>query len=338
MTDLNQLRENAAKLASQYNVSNRDIHEKNSPIYIATTGNAKDAMKLYKNINTALAVGGMGIYGYELALNGAKIIDLFDINELQKLYYDIVNATIIHLEYEDLINHFTLRHLKNKNDNIKDLISFELYEKVRDYLQYETKYVYDYLYKNFQSQDLFLSSLYRAEYLLETEYLKKFASFYNKEEFYKLQKILKNKECEINYHCISLQNLPEAMNKKYDLIVLGNILQYYQSMEYLNTPERVKKFIANSLSNLLTQNGKIQVNYGFETATNAVKKELGIPYEKEYKDKLSQFVDERTIEKEMKTGINIPLIKENNYTYDFIPGVESYEGNETENLILTYHK
>ena len=40
----------------------------------------------------------------------------------------------------------------------------------------------------------------------------------------------------------------------------------------------------------------------------------------------------------MKTGINIPLIKENNYTYDFIPGVESYEGNETENLILTYHK
>lgn len=64
-------------------------HSNISSIYIAPTANVIDTVNLYNNYKDVLSVGGTGAIGYECILNGAKRVDLFDINYLQKCILNI---------------------------------------------------------------------------------------------------------------------------------------------------------------------------------------------------------------------------------------------------------
>lgn len=78
-------RKKAFALATEEFSTKEKAHSSYSPIYLASTENVIDSMKIYKNYETVLAVGSSGAQGFEAALNGAYKIDLFDINELQRL-------------------------------------------------------------------------------------------------------------------------------------------------------------------------------------------------------------------------------------------------------------
>lgn len=338
MIDIKEARKAAFDLASKKYEVGKPVYSLFSPIYIAATSNVTSTVDLYKGYSSVLSVGSTGAHGFEVALKGAKKVDLFDINYLQKLYYEYMKTAIMNLDYETFIKHFTLQKQKTlmPRSNIKDLLSNELYSKLVTHLSDEVKTVFTPLYDWYYSTDLILSSLFRFEHFITLDYLKKNISFYNEEQYYELQKILRTGSCEINYETISLVDVPKHFNSEYDLIILDNILKYYKNISGLNDPYLVNMFIRKELSKLLAANGQIQVNYGFEVDADAFREKFAIPYEKKQLDFCRGF----QLHEEKEYGINIPLIKEwsEDYKYDFIPGVERIFGGNSGNLVLSYRK
>ncbi len=335
--DFLKLREQAFKLASsKYNVGNTDFTQYSS-IFLAPTSNTKEMMKLYKDAKTVLCVGGTGAIGYEALLNGACKVDMFDINELQRLFFLYMKTAITVLSYEEFMKHFTLKeqYPLMSTDKVKDLLSNELFEKLRFYLDDDVEIVFGSLLDYFYSSDLLFSGLFRFEYIISTDYLKRITSFYNEEEYYKLQKILRSEKVEINYHICSLTDVPSTFTLQYDLIALDNILQYYQEIKDIGTVYEANRFIDKKLSNLLANDGFIQVAYGFEVATDALKHALNIPLEN---NDYHNFFNKYILKEDVKNGICTGLIKKwDHYSYDFIQGAEENDI-ISDNVVLTYRK
>jgi len=333
-------RNEAFKLASKkYNefLDNNRIHTKYSSIYIATTSNVIDTLKLYKNYERVLTMGGTGAHAYEALLNGAKEVYIFDINELQRLYFEIMQTAIIYFSYEEFIKYFTLPKQKAvfQRSEIKDFLSNEMYSKLSLLVEDDVDAVFGPLYEFYDSTDLVLSKLFRFEFPFTLDYLKSNASFYNEEQYYKLQKILRSGKYKINYETMSLVDVPKNYEDKYDLILLDNILQYYDQIPEMETPYLTNMFIRKKLSELLNEAGTIQVNYAYKLGTDAVKEKMGLNVSKELTP-----IERLALLREMKEGINIPLIEKwDGYSYDYIPGVERLDGNtNAENLVLSFKK
>ena len=338
MSSFIQTRNAAFKLANERYKPGEPVFGHYSPIYIAATSNVKDTINLYQNYDSVIFVVSTGAHGYEALLNGATKVDMFDVNELQRLFFEYMKVVITYLSYEEFIKFFTLKKQSTvmKRSDIKNLLSEELYSQLAYFLPEDVEEVFSPLYDFFDSTDLISSSLFRFEHVITLDYLKRNVSFYNEEQYYKLQKILRDDKCQINYKTVSLTDVPKQFDGKYDLIILDNILQYYKNITGLETPYLVNMFIQKQLSRLLTDNGVIQVNYAFEIGTDAFREKFKIPYDKKYMGILCDFI----IEKEIKDGINIPLVQkwDNNYSYSFIPGVETMSDISSDNMVLTYRK
>ena len=339
MVNIFEARDAAFKLVEEKTEYNeKPLYNLYSPIYIASTSNVISTVGLYSNYDSVLSVGSTGAHGFETALNGAKKIDLFDVNYLQKLYFEYMKTAIIYLDYQEFVKYFTL---KGKNDIIyervvKDLLSEELYSKIYSHLPKEVEKVFTPLYDYFGNTTFLISNLFRYGHKLDLDYLKRNVSFYNEEQYYKLQQILRNDTCQISYNIVNLTELDKFYKSKYDLILLDNILQYFKNIPTLNKANLVDKFIRERLSSLLNENGSIQVSYGYEVATVCLKKEFDIPsgWYEEY-----SLINELILEREKDNMINNKLLKEySGYKYDFFPGVERYHGGNSENMVLTYKK
>lgn len=317
--------------------SNKIIYGQYASIYLAPTGNVKDMMANFSSAKRVLAVGGAGAFGLEAAINGAKEVNMFDCNELQRCFFELVKASITILRYEEFMQYFTLKDQSPTmpRSELKDLLSPVLFFKVCDLLPYDVLVLYHFLYSNFDNVGMVYSSLYRYCHAMYREYLVRFASMYDEEKYYELQNILRKKSCKINYEQASLIDLPKKYTGPYDLIVLGNILQYYLTIPGLDTPYEVDKFIKKELSKLLAPNGTIQVNYGFIYATIGLKRKLGLPHlENGYS---SSYIGNKMIEMNMKKDINIALMARGGYDFTTIEGVESMEkGEPAENIVLTF--
>lgn len=328
----------AINLASKEYEPGKPVFGECSSIFLAPTGNVKDMMEAFKNAKRVLAVGGAGAFGMEALYNDAEKVDMFDNNLLQKYYCEMVTAGMTIFTYEEFVKYFTLKSqgYEMSRDMFRDLVSKEMFEKVRILMSLEAQFVYENLYERFDSVDLIWSSLYRYEYIIYTEYLKKFASMYDEERYYKIQSILRSRSAEVTYSTVDLLDLPSKFEGPYDLIVLGNIPQYYKDIPGISTPYDFNQFIHKRLSKLLADDGVIQVNYGFKTSTLALRKHLNPSYHLR-RSPLGPFRDE-AIKNETKNGINIPLVSKWGYDYNFIPGVEPGVDGNYENMYITYRK
>ncbi len=336
--DLLQTRNAAYRLATKpYIPGNTDFGEYSS-IYLASTSNVLDTLALYKDYESVLTIGGTGAHGFEAALHGAKKVDMFDINELQRMFYELFKTAITFLDYKDFIKFFTLKeqNMFFKKDDIKNLISNEMYEYLRLFLPEEIDFVLRPLFEFFASPDLILSALFRFEHPLTLDYLKRFISFYNEEDYKKLQAILRSGACEFNYHTLSLTNVPEFFKGKYDLILLDNVLQHYKNIPLLDTPYNVNQFIQKRLMEKVNDGGVIEVNYGFEIATTAFAKKFNLPSSPN--PNANSLAEAKHTTEEMKNGINCRLYEKwKRYEYNFISGVEEpYD--QTTNMVLSLRK
>ena len=307
-----------------------------SSIYIGPTSNTKDAIKLYNNYTNVMA--STLWFGLEAALGGAKRVDLFDINELQILYGKYILAAIKVLKYEDFIKYFTLPEMKYKyniKNDFNNILASQLFDDLSKarVLSSDVELFFGNLYNWYSNYELILSALFRFEHPISLDYLKRFSSFYNEEEYYKLQKILRSDKCQLTYNQVSLVDVPDKFSLEYNLIILDNILQYYKKNPGLNTVQLVDQFIKQGLSRLVSLDGTIQVNYGFQVAADLFGEYFDIP-EKKTLDIFKKLELESLFAK--KEDINVLLYEGySDYTYDIIPGVEGYAAN---NLVINYKK
>lgn len=188
-----------------------------SPGYFFTTEGIRDYLsKINFEKDQALTVLSSGDQIFNLALEGVKSIDAFDINRLQYFTFWLKYAMIMSLSYYDF---------KKANLNRFYLASpgfFELMlEQIKSYLPEDVYEYYRKLAEYQQTTFPYLSYLYRGKIEYDS-YDNAYASL---EEAYLLTR--KNlKETEIQLHFGDMKHISQEFSSNYDVILLSNVLEY----------------------------------------------------------------------------------------------------------------
>lgn len=220
-----------------------------------------------KNKDT-LTVTGSGDALLDLFMNGASTVTCFDINGLAKFYallkFSFVKAGMSYHEFETFF--------LGKETVI---LSKKIYDKYSSFLDKNLKRFWDgiYEYLNANNKKLLNSDhnlFYKIYDFFDTankSYHNNCSYIGNEENYAKLQEILKSKTLnDINFIDSSLFDLPEKLaGKKYGYAYLSNILDftdlYFDNKEELDGKLAFKEFVLNNLTNIIEDNGTIDVGF-----------------------------------------------------------------------------
>ena len=224
----------------------------------------------YKNIDfenkKVLTVVGSGDHILNAFLDGAKSVDAFDINPLAKHYTELKIAAIKTFDLKDYILFFypskTYQYM-----NINKIFS------LCDSLKVEEVVFWSYCYVILNS----LNNLFNYDIPKLKDVIKANEYLHNETNYYKLRKILKEKEPK--FYDLNIFDLDEN-NKKYDIILLSNIVAYLD-LFYKDDYTYLKK-LRDVLNNIKNEDSVVLLSYLYGGLINR-KDALGIynPYRTE---------------------------------------------------------
>lgn len=188
-----------------------------APCYLWSTENLSDYYsKLDWKEKDVLSVASSGDHALNAYLMGARSVETFDVNCLQRYVQELKMATVKTFDYDQFMCYL------NHQDYHK-LFSKEMYQQLRGSLPEDVRYFWDTLYGGFSS------CIIASEFFLEEPFYR-FAlndrnPYTNKDQYQKLQASLKEKEIPfVESDLLSLANVDHL--KTYDIILLSNISQY----------------------------------------------------------------------------------------------------------------
>ena len=184
-----------------------------------------------------ISVTSSGDHILNALIYGAKDIDAFDINPLAKYFSELKIAAIKALSYDEFLMFF---YSKNIFTNIF-FLNKKIYNKVKEYLTQNNRLFWDYIFTNYNINKVKNSFLFSDDYL-KINNLIKANKYLEKENFLKLKYILLDKK--ITYYDINLNNL-HLLHKKYDIIILSNILASIDDINKLKKYRDILKTISS---------------------------------------------------------------------------------------------
>lgn len=206
----------------------------------------------YKNIDfknkNVLTVTSSGDHLLNASLYGSKEFDCFDTNPLAKYYVNLKIAAIKSLKYEEFIIFFFRKFINNKGYFNKNI-----YKKIRNNLTNDHKLFWDYFFNTYTKKDITNSFLFTNDQLSLKQLILS-NKYMDKDNYYRLKEIIKN--ISINYYDKSFIELSN-INKKYDIIILSNIIAYMNIEENQNLLIQIK----NTLEKISNSNTKIVLSY-----------------------------------------------------------------------------
>lgn len=215
------------------------LKKKYNEVYDFTNENVACLKDLYHFDNSkVLTVVGSGDQYFASALNGAKKIDLFDINPTSYLYFMLKFYSIRELTYEEFYNFL----IKKNFNNIR------VYKKLEPVLSIEVLKYYKYLIKfnkilePFRFDSVNLLSRKNKKYYFDKN--NQIIPYLIKENYYILQEKLKQIELPKFYQC-DIRDLKNNINDKYDIMLMSNIYnnlfigikEYTKLLNELGSPE-----------------------------------------------------------------------------------------------------
>lgn len=233
-----------------------------SRCYFSTTENIKAYLSQIscskEHVLTALASGD---HIFNLISQGARYVDAFDINQLTYFVYYLKRALIMKFSYSEFLSfsHHFFRRKDNEKDLRQDLLKIKSYLPEDVYFYYESLILFNddlSIQKNFDFYFNFLYYLFINHSILPT-----CNSYLQNETTYN---ILKKQLQVVPVHLMFINaiDLPKILKKKYDFILLSNVMdymcEYYEHFEL----EEFQKFM-QSLYPYLKENGAI-VHYTFD--------------------------------------------------------------------------
>lgn len=230
---------------------NLEIITSDSPVitdkvYPFTNENISSFKKIFDFENKdVLSVIGSGDQYFASLLYGAKSVDLFDINLMTAYYFALKFAAIKVLSYDEFIEFFVKEnYIVNRNT----------YNKLRDNLPIEVKNYFDKFFienknlRNFTFRTYINSK--KINYCTG-----RVIPYFERNEYYKLQNIIKEQSLPRIY-IMNLLELYKYLDKKYDVMLLSNILLYLK----MKNPEFVS-FLKENYYPHLNENAVIQAYY-----------------------------------------------------------------------------
>ena len=166
----------------------------------------------YFNFDNAsvLTVLGSGDQYFESLLNGARDVEVFDINYLAWYHFLLKCTAIKILSYEEFMQMFVVDNLDNLN----------IYNKLREYLPDEVKHFFDKLI----SLGRKFSSIKIKNIIFDNSKIRNIP-YFNQETYYQLQSILQNNRMPEFYNC-NLLDISKYTKKAYDVSLFSNVYHY----------------------------------------------------------------------------------------------------------------
>ena len=189
----------------------------------------------YFDFNDAnvLTVLGSGDQYFQAILDGAKNVDVFDINYIAWLHFLLKFTAIRTLSYEEFIQMFIIDNLNN----------LAIYGKLRNFLPDEVKYFFDKLI----SLKKDFSSIKLRNVIFDNAKINNIPYFDSK-TYYVLQSLLRNQPIPSFYNC-DLLNIKSLTKESYDVALISNIYHYLsmnanQYLEFLNKNVKSSQILA----------------------------------------------------------------------------------------------
>ena len=223
-------------------------------VYPFTNENVSCYQDLYNFENAkVLSVLGSGDQYFSSLLYGAKEIEVYDSNYLAWDFFVLKYYGIVFLDYEDFYNFFVTKRL-NDLRCLYQLLSYLPNDIANRLAKLQTEYV-------LLSRCLYLD-------VIDDKYNNGYPiPYFNKEKYYQLQSILRNKKLPI-FYLAPLQALPFVLEKKtYDIILTSNIFDWL----YADLEEQCVKEYKELLNKF--NYGEIQALYRYKLSEN-LKQEL----------------------------------------------------------------
>jgi hypothetical protein len=210
--------------------------------------------------SSVLAVGGSLDHSINAYLLGADAVIAFDINVLAGMFCNLKLAAIEKLSFEAFKKFF----LRNDGTN-KEALDFKIYARLRENLEEPTRVFFDKIYSDFGNIGSYLrnSSVFNIAYDNDDLKIKSNLYLQSSESFEKARQALRgNKTIWIHS---SLQELPKKIDKKFDIVLLSNIIDYaksaYKGEDYL---ENFCKHEIEPLKGFLNSKGIICAAYIYD--------------------------------------------------------------------------
>ncbi len=207
------------------NLNGKTTFHSESFIYKKTNEKLNEFIDLLLNKDKVLSVIGSGDQILNTLLTKPSKIDAFDISVFPKFFLKLKIASIKSLSRDEYIKFFFSTTETGLDEYYDDLY----FDKIRKELDSETEDFWTYLFQYNDWYDIYNSTLFSSESVIEEQALVQ-NKYLEKDEYYKLRKILQN--TEINYIESNLLDL--RINDTYDLIYLSNILEYVKKSAYFD--------------------------------------------------------------------------------------------------------
>lgn len=207
-------------------------------VYDFTNENVNCLKILYNFDNSkVLSVIGSGDQYFTSILNGAKKVDLFDINPTSYLYLILKFYSIRELTYEEFYDFLVLKNFDNKY----------VYQKLCKVLPVEVFKYYKYIMmcnKNeiFRKDGIDMLSRKNQKYYFKNN--KSVIPYFIEENYYILKEKLKSLDLP-NFFQVDLLNLKSVISENYDILLTSNIydhidmtsISYIKFLKDINIPK-----------------------------------------------------------------------------------------------------
>lgn len=244
--------------------------KKYSSFFLFGTENQEGINKIldYKD-KQVLTVASSGDQYLGAIYYNAKNVDIFDINKLTYYLTYLKIVSIICLSYEEFLNFFVPVHSETIVSSFWDLRTLK---KLLPYLPSDVAYFWDSIMFEIKNNNIdFITPSYISNHL---NIVKSGMPFYAiKEEYYKLQSKLKNREFP-KFIEADLLELWQVLDNQYDIIYLSNIIEclvyekckkYYRAGINRSVENRVEKEylkkVVSGIVNKLNNNGIMMMSY-----------------------------------------------------------------------------
>lgn len=227
------------------------------PVFLFTNENIADYLKQLGNVSgkDVLTVAASGDHAFESFLCGAKRVDTFDINYLQKHVMELKAKMIQNLSYQDFMRFFFSR---------EKFFDYEIIKPIWHKLSLGTRMFLNKYYKinNYDNRVMFVYGSAQDKY-----YTLDKISYINDEKAYEhLGKILPEKIC---FKHTDISNISNKFDGVYDIILMSNIFEY-MFKEIQDVPEKIMTFRNKILGpiadkNLNTNGGVMCFSYRWYT-------------------------------------------------------------------------
>ncbi len=247
-----------------------------APTYLWSTENLTDYYsKLDFKEKDVLTVASSGDHAFNAFLVGAKSVETFDINRLQRYVQELKFTAVKALDHNTFMKYFNTK-------DYHQLFSKEIYQQFRSQLPWDIRYFWDTLYGSFSSC-LIASELFLEE-PCATYALYSRNPYTNKEQYQKAKECFKEKE--IPFVESDLLSLPKVRSlKMYDIILLSNIAQYVlrrgkeEEKQYQERKQEFYQTLSSLVNDHLNPKGIVVSEYLYPSIYRSRKFEL----QKEYR-------------------------------------------------------